>query len=217
MKQPYGMSSEILGQSLYPPSHPYNWPIVGYVDDIERATLDDLRNFFLRWYGPNNAILTICGDINSEEVIPLVEKYFGSINRGPEVKKQRANVPRLSSDIYTGYTDNVYLPLTDIVFPTVPNYHKDEAALDILAALMGEGKQSIFYQNFIKSEKAIQAGVSHPCRELSGEFHFTVLSFPDWQEDPGIYFNNIESDIRNTIAEWEERGFSDEDLSLIHI
>ena len=215
MKQPYGMSSEILGQSLYPPSHPYNWPIVGYVDDIERATLDDLRNFFLRWYGPNNAILTICGDINSEEVIPLVEKYFGSINRGPEVKKQRANVPRLSSDIYTGYTDNVYLPLTDIVFPTVPNYHKDEAALDILAALMGDGKQSIFYQNFIKSEKAIQAGVSHPCRELSGEFHFTVLSFPDWQEDPGIYFNNIESDIRNTIAEWEERGFSDEDLNMI--
>ena len=214
MNQPYGMSYEILGQTLYPPSHPYNWPVIGYVDDLDRATLEDLRNFFLRWYGPNNAILTLSGDVSSGQVIPLVEKYFGSINRGPEVRKQRANVPRLSTDIYTGYTDNIYLPMTDMVFPTVPNYHKDEAPLDILAALMGEGKQSIFYKNFVKSEKAIQAAVSHPCRELSGEFHFTVYSFPDWQEDIGIYFNNIEADIRNTIAEWEEKGFSDEELSM---
>ena len=215
MQRPYGMSGEILGQTLYPPSHPYNWPIVGYMDDIERATLDDLKNFFLRWYGPNNAILTVSGDITSKEVIPLVEKYFGSINRGPEIRKQRANVPRVSSDIYTGYTDNIYLPMTDMVFPTVPNYHKDEAALDILAALMGQSKKSIFYKNFVKSEKAIQASVYHQPRELSGEFHFTVLSFPDWQEDIGIYFNNIESDIRNTIADWEVKGFSDEDLSMV--
>ena len=124
-------------------------------------------------------------------------------------------VPRLSSDIYTGYTDNVYLPLTEIVFPTVANYHKDEAPLDMLASLMGEGRKSIFYKNFVKSEKAIQASVSHPCSELSGEFHFTVLTFPDWQEDQGIYFNNIEADIRNTISEWEENGFSDEDLEMV--
>ena len=215
ISQQYGMNYEILGQNLYPPSHPYNWPVIGYVDDLDRATLEDLKNFFLRWYGPNNAILTITGDVKSEEVLPLVQKYFGSIPRGAEVRKQGSMVPRLSSDIYTGYTDNVYLPLTDIVFPTVPNYHKDEAPLDMLAALMGEGKKSIFYKNFVKSEKAIQASVGHPCRELSGEFHFTVLTFPDWQEDQGIYFNNIEADIRNTIAEWEEKGFSDEDLEMV--
>ena len=215
ISQQYGMSYEILGQNLYPPSHPYNWPVIGYVDDLDRATLEDLKNFFLRWYGPNNAILTITGDVKSEEVLSLVQKYFGSIPRGAEVRKLGSMVPRLSSDIYSGYTDNVYLPLTDIVFPTVPNFHKDEAPLDMLAALMGEGKKSIFYKNFVKSEKAIQASVGHPCRELSGEFHFTVLTFPDWQEDQGIYFNNIEADIRNTIAEWEEKGFSDEDLEMV--
>lgn len=211
----YGMSYEILGQTLYPPSHPYNWPVIGYVDDLDRATLEDLKNFFLRWYGPNNAILTITGNVNSKEVLPLVQKYFGSIPEGVEVRKLGSMVPRLSSDIYTGYTDNVYLPLTDIVFPTVPNYHKDEAPLDMLAALMGGGKKSIFYKNFVKSEKALQASVSHPCRELSGEFHFRVLTFPDWQEDQGIYFNNVEADIRNTIAEWEETGFTDEDLEMV--
>ena len=215
ISQQYGMSYEVLGQNLYPPSHPYNWPVIGYVDDLDRATLEDLKNFFLRWYGPNNAILTITGDVKSEEVLPLVQKYFGSIPRGAEVRKLGSMVPRLSSDVYTGYTDNVYLPLTDIVFPTVPNYHKDEAPLDMLAALMGEGKKSIFYKNFVKSEKAIQASIIHPCRELSGEFHFRVLTYPDWQEDQGIYFNNIEADIRNTIAEWEEKGFTDEDLEMV--
>ncbi len=215
INRPYGLSNERLGQVLYPKTHPYNWPIIGYVDDLDRATVDDLKNFFLRWYGPNNAILTISGDVTSSQVIPLVEKYFGSINRGPEVRRQKTNVPRLSSDLYTIYTDNVYLPLTDMVFPTVPNYHKDEAPLDMLAALMGNGKKSIFYKNFVKSEKAMQAGVSHPCREIAGEFHFRIMSFPDWQEDIGIYFNNIEADIRNTIAEWEEKGFSDEDLAMV--
>ena len=87
--------------------------------------------------------------------------------------------------------------------------------MDILASLMGDGKNTIFYKNFIKSEKAIQASVSHPCRELSGEFHFTVLTFPDWQEDQGVYFNNIEADIRNSIADWEEKGFSEEDLEMV--
>ena len=215
INQPYGMSYEILGQTLYPPSHPYNWPVIGYVDDLDRATVEDLKNFFLRWYGPNNAILTISGDITSEEVMPMVEKYFASIERGATVRRQKASTPRLSSDVYTGYTDNVYLPLTDVVFPTVPNYHKDEAPLDMLAALMGDGKNSLFYKNFIKSEKAMQASVSHPCRELAGEFHFTVLTFPDWQEDQGIYYNNIEADIRNTIAEWEEKGFTDEELAMV--
>jgi len=215
INRPYGLSNERLGQVLYPKTHPYNWPIIGYVDDLDRATVDDLKNFFLRWYGPNNAILTISGDVTSSQVIPLVEKYFGSINRGPEVRRQKTNVPRLSSDLYTIYTDNVYLPLTDMVFPTVPNYHKDEAPLDMLAALMGNGKKSIFYKNFVKSEKAMQAGVSHPCREIAGEFHFRIMSFPDWQEDIGIYFNNIEADIRNTIAEWEEKGFTDEDLAMV--
>jgi len=215
ISQQYGMMGEVLGQTLYPPSHPYNWPIIGYVDDLDRATIDDLKNFFLRWYGPNNAILTIAGDVKSSDVLPLVNKYFGSIPRGADVKRQKPNVPRLSSDVYTGYTDNVYLPLTEIVFPTVPNYHKDEAPLDMLASLMGDGKKSIFYKNFVKSEKALQARVSHPCREISGEFKFTAVTFPDWQEDQGIYFNNIESDIRNTIAEWEEKGFSDEDLEMV--
>ena len=86
---PYGMFWEIKDQTLYPKGHPYSWPIVGYVDDLERVTLDELKDFFLRWYGPNNAYLVISGDVKSEEAITLSEKYFGPINRGEEVRKLR--------------------------------------------------------------------------------------------------------------------------------
>ena len=127
----------------------------------------------------------------------------------------RQNVPRLTSDVYTEYTDNIYLPMTDMVFPTIPNYHKDEAPLDILASLMGQGNNSIFYKNFVKSGKAIQAVVYNPFRELSGEFHFTVISYPNWQEDQKKYYNDIESLIRSSILEWEQSGFTDEQLEMV--
>ena len=214
INQPYGLSYEILGQNLYPPEHPYNWPVIGYVDDLDRASLEDLKNFFLRWYGPNNAILTIAGDVKSKEVISLVNKYFGGIKRGPKVRNLRKNTPRLTQDKYCGYTDNIYLPMTQIVFPTVPNYHEDEAPLDILSSLMGEGNGSIFYKKFVKSEEAMQVAIQHPCREISGEFQFIVLSYPEWGEDERLYFNNIEKKIRETINEWEETGFTDEELKM---
>ena len=184
---------------------------------MERATLQDLKNFFLRWYGPNNAILTIAGDVDPAAVIKLVNKYFGSIQKGPDVRRMRQNIPRLSTDVYNEYTDNIYLPMTDMVFPTVPNYHKDEAPLDVLATLMGKGNNSIFYKNFVKSGKAIQSIVYNPCRELSGEFHFTVISYPDWQEDQNKYFNDIESLIRSSIKEWENNGFTNDQLKIAKI
>ena len=83
---------EIKDQTLYPKGHPYSWPIVGYVDDLERVTLDELKDFFQG--GINNAYLVISGDVKSEEAITLSEKYFGPINRGEEVRKLR--IPRVN-------------------------------------------------------------------------------------------------------------------------
>ena len=83
----WGMMSEVLFQSLFPPEHPYNWPIIGYVEDLDRATLDDMKNFLLRWYVPNNATLIVSGDVDTKEVVDLAHKYFSSIKRGSVVRK----------------------------------------------------------------------------------------------------------------------------------
>jgi Predicted Zn-dependent peptidases len=83
--RPYGLVSETASKYLYPYGHPYSWLTIGYVEDLNRVNANDLKNFFLRWYGPNNATLTVGGDVNTQEVLKLAEKYFGSIPRGPEV------------------------------------------------------------------------------------------------------------------------------------
>ena len=118
--RPYGLVYEQASRSLYPYGHPYSWLTIGYVEELNRVTVDDLKNFFLRWYGPNNATLTVGGDVKPAEVVNLVEKYFGPIPRGPEVDPVKLPSVVIKSDRYVSYTDNyAKLPLLAIVYPTV--------------------------------------------------------------------------------------------------
>jgi zinc protease len=205
--RPYGMIGEINSKSFYPFGHPYSWPTIGYVEDLNRVGVDALKKFFLRWYGPNNAVLTIGGDVNTEEVVKLVEKYFGSIPRGPEVTKANQEFFSLGKeDRYISYEDNIRFPMLRMTFPSVPTYHADEPALDILAEILGQGKNSILYQNFIKTKKAVQASASNPTAELGGEFVFSILAYPDTK------LSETEALLRKSIDEFLTRGITDEDL-----
>ncbi|MGB0166631.1 MAG: M16 family metallopeptidase, partial [Luteibaculum sp.] len=204
--RPYGMLGEIANQALYPHGHPYSWPTIGYIDELNEASLQDLKDFFLRWYGPNNATLTIAGDVKADEVMKKVVTYFGPINRGPAVENMPAQIPSLDADRYVSHEDKIRFPLLQMNFPTVPNRHKDEAPLDILSDVLGGGKNSIFYQKFVKNQKALQASVSNPCSELAGNMSFTVVGFP------GTNLADTEKEIREAIAEFETRGITEEDL-----
>ena len=204
--QPYGRTYETVSLGMFPKGHPYNWPTIGWMEDLDRADVNDLKAFFLRWYGPNNATLTVAGDVKTAEVLKLATKYFGSIPRGPEVKKMDAQVPVLDQDRYISYEDNIRFPLLMMAFPTTANYSADEPALDILSDIIGGGKNSILYQNLVKSQQALQASASNPSQELSGMFSFTVLPFP------GKSLADMEAKVREAIAEFERRGVNDEDL-----
>ncbi|MEO8085226.1 MAG: pitrilysin family protein [Bacteroidota bacterium] len=211
---PYALAfGEVTSGALYPAGHPYSWPVIGFTDDLDRATLNDLKNFFLRWYGPNNAILSISGDVNPMEIVASAEKYFGTIPQCPEVKKPKANVPILASDKYASYVDNIYAPLTLMTFPTVPVFHRDEPALNLLSDMMGRGNNSIFYKNFVKNEKALFALVSHRSLELSGEYQIGLFAYPDPEVDQMKQFDQTEKDIRTTIDEFEKTGITEEALS----
>ncbi|HTE09678.1 MAG TPA: pitrilysin family protein, partial [Chitinophagaceae bacterium] len=85
--RPYGLISEVAAKNLYDYGHPYSWLTIGYIEDLNRVNVNDLKNFFLRWYGPNNATLTVGGDVKTADVVKLVEKYYGDIPRCPEVQK----------------------------------------------------------------------------------------------------------------------------------
>ncbi len=204
--QPYGMVNEVLFKSLYP-NHPYEWTPIGYVDDLDDASFDDLRNFFLRWYGPNNATLVVSGDVNPEDVKKWVDKYYGTINKCPEVRQQRATDPILPVNKYIPMTDNIYLPMTVMNFPTVPNYHKDEAALSMLGQILGGTNNSLLYKKFVKSEEAVQAGSSNNALELAGFFSIRVIA-----RYMGLSFNEVEDQINEVLQEFNKVGVSDKEL-----
>ena len=205
--RPYGLVREKVAQAMYPAGHPYSWPTIGYLEDLDNATLDDLKQFFLRWYGPNNASLTIAGDVSPEHALELVKQYFGPIPRGPEVEPMPKTPVTLEADKYISYEDNIRFPLIQFNYPTVHNFHPDEAPLDILSDILGGSKNSIFYKNFEKSQMAIQASVFHPCAELGGTFSLTVLPFP------GKTLTEMEEMIRASLTEFEERGVNEDDLT----
>lgn len=210
---PYGIVYEEIGKALYPDKHPYSWPTIGYVDDLNRATVEDAKNFFLRWYGPNNAILTVAGDFNSQETLNMIDKYFGGIKPCPEVKKLRVPPVTIPTDKYTAIKDRVYFPLNLRIYPTVPQYHKDEPALDILGMMMGGGNNSVFYKNFVKSEIAVQAGVNHGSSELSGEFSIQVVAYPPEDFNYEKTFTELDAKVKESIEEFEKTGFTDDALS----
>jgi zinc protease len=135
--RPYGRLNERVSQALYPVGHPYSWPVIGYMEDLNRVNVNDLKAFFLRWYGPNNATLTIGGDIDTAKTLAMVKKYFGSIPRGPAVDMPKKQPATLSEDRYISMEDNVHLPLLYISFPTVSGRHADEAPLDVLSNILG--------------------------------------------------------------------------------
>jgi len=211
--QPYAMAYvEEINKVLYPAGHPYSWPVIGYVDDLNRANLDDVKNFFLRWYGPNNAILSITGDFKPEDALKMAEKYFGDIKPCPEVKKLRTPPVIIPSDKYTAYRDKTYFPLNLRVYPTVPQYHRDEAALDLLGLMIGNGNNSVFYKNFVKTKEAVQANAYHNSDELSGEFTIQIFAYPPEDFNLEKLFTDLDAKVKKSIDEFAGTGITDEAL-----
>jgi len=206
----YGRFREVNAEALYPYAHPYSWLTIGKLKDLDRVNVSDLKKFFLRWYGPNNATLTVGGDVEPQKVVEMAEKYFGSIPRGPEVEEMNLEPVELEEDRYVSYVDNnIRFPALIFTYPTVPRYHKDEPALDFLAQILGTGRSSYFYQKFVKKQKAIQASVFSSTSELAGEFTMLVLPFP------GQTLSDFEEEMRQILQEFEQDGVSEEDLEKI--
>lgn len=176
---PYGNVAEFSAKNIYPYGHPYSWLTIGYVEDLNRVDVNDLKNFFLRWYGPNNAVLTVGGDINKAQVIKWVEKYFGSIKKGPDVAPTRLPLPVIESNRFVSYTDNyARLPLLSISYPAPPNYHSDIPSLECLAQVLGQGKNSMLYQYITKNQKAVNASGFLSPWELGSEVMFRITPTP---------------------------------------
>jgi zinc protease len=204
---PYRGGIETYSKTLYPYGHPYSWLTIGYIEDLNRVDVNDLKNFFLRWYGPNNAVITIGGDVKTAEVLKMVEKFFGAIPPGPKVSPVVVPAVVIDKDRYVSYKDNyAKLPALTIGYPTVPNYNKDMAALACLAQVLGQGRNSVLYQQLVKKQLSVNANASSSLSELAGEFQFTIVPYP------GKSLADMEKLFRAALDSFELRGITEDDV-----
>ena len=154
--RPYGMASIEIDKMLWPASHPYSWPTIGYMEDLTAASHDDVVQFFKTYYAPNNASLVIGGDIDFDRTRALVEKWFGEIPRGADVAPVAPPAARLTSVKRQTLTDQVRLPRLYLAWLTPRLFAPGDAALDVLSSVLTGGKNSRLYKRLIYDTQMAQ-------------------------------------------------------------
>src|SRR5687768_7356900 len=173
--RPYGMSFIRMGELLYPKDHPYHWPTIGYQEDLTAASMEDVQGFFRSWYTPNNASVVVAGDVKPADVKRLAEKYFGPIGSGKPVPKPTPRPAKLEADVREVLEDRVTLAQLSLAWPAVERWHADDAALDLFANILGQGKTSRLYERLVYREQAAQSVfASASGREMAGAVQVTV-------------------------------------------
>jgi zinc protease len=207
----YGFNQEIIAKNLYPKGHPYSWTVIGEMEDLTGATVEDVKAFHKRFYAPDNATLVISGDINKEEIKALVNKYFGEIPSGANIEKRGPIPVSLSSITRLYHEDNfAKAPQLTMVFPSIERYSKDSYALNFLADLLAGTKKSPLYTVLVKEKKLTSRVMArNNSQELAGSFTISVTANPD------INLTNVEKAVLEGLEKFEKDGFSEEDLTRI--
>ncbi|UTW55124.1 pitrilysin family protein [Kordiimonas sp. SCSIO 12610] len=209
--QPYGHTFYVVDKNLYPEGHPYNWQVIGSLEDLQNATLEDVKEFFRRWYVPNNVTLTIAGDFDPKQAKIWVEKYFGEIKRGEDISRQDKQPASLSETKKRFYEDNfARTPQLLLTWPGVHQYHKDSYALDILITYLSEGKNAPLNKVLIDDKKLTTTiFMFNRNSELAGQTMLGVRAFD------GVKLDDVQTAIDEAFADFETNGISETDLARV--
>jgi len=209
--RPYGHNQVIIDRNLYPKDHPYNWQVIGSLEDLQNATLEDVKNFYKKWYTPNNSTLVLSGDFDPKQAKEWVHKYFDEIPRGEEItpQKKESGIVTASKSLY--FEDNfARLPMLTIAWPTVELYHKDSYTLDILTQYLSRGKNAPLNQVLVDDLKLTSStSMWNWSSELAGQTQLSIRGFNN------VDLNKINDGIHNAFKKFEENGIPEKDLNRI--
>ncbi len=205
--RPYGMAPMLLQPALFPAPHPYNWTTIGDPEDLDNASLEDVRSFFQTFYTPNNASLAIVGDFDVDETLAKVERYFGDIPSGQEVNRTGRMDTTLTGAVDMEAHDRVQLPRLYLVWPALPGFTADQPALDIIGAVLGDGRSSRLYRSLVyDARSAREVRVYHHAQEIAGEFMVQVTA------NPGHTLEELEREVYRQIEDISRGDVSEREL-----
>jgi zinc protease len=207
--RPYGLADERLHELLFPEGHPYSWPTIGYMPDLESIALDDTREFYSRYYTPGNAVLVLAGDLEPERAFALAERYFGDLPAGRE--RPEAGTPGLPpppARPRLEMTDAVSFPRVFQAFATPPYGTADWVALDALAYLLADGESSRLQRSLVRDGLLAQDVDSYLFpTALCGVFGFSATA------RSGVEADRLEQEIRAAVDGVVDGGVGDAELA----
>ena len=209
--QAYGHTDAIIRKALYPKDHPYNWTVIGELEDLQAATIEDVKEFYNKFYGPSNATLVVAGDINIEETKELVNKWFGEIKRSNEVEEPKVQLVTVNETNKLYYLDKfARLPEIRITFPTVQEFHEDSYALNTLGRLLADGKNSPLYKEIVEQRRlAPSTSASQNSYEIAGKFTIRVRG------NSSVSLDTLYAAIMKGLENFDSNGVNEADLKRI--
>ncbi len=177
--RPMGLVMQVQLENLFPPNHPYHHEVIGSMADLQGASEADIKAFFNRYYAPNNAILVIAGNFETAEAKTLVEKYFGPIPAGPPIVRRTVPPAELKAPRSIAMEAKVNLPSAFLTFHSPAMYQPGDAEMDVLAAVLADGKTSRLYKRLVYDLKVAQQVSAHQWSMLNaGLFEVQVTPLP---------------------------------------
>jgi zinc protease len=199
--QPYGAVWDTIVGATYPEGHPYSWPTIGRMEDLEAATLDDVHNWFRDWYGAANAVIVIAGDVDTDDVIARVERHFGAIDSGPPITRRNQWIARMQGEKRETMQDNVPQARVHMVWNVPPDFHDDTTLLSLAARALSQGRASPLYQRLVYRDQLatdVSAGLWE--KELGSQFIIQASA------RPGVELREVEAAIREELAVFLDQG-----------
>ena len=208
---PYGHTYYVINKALYPADHPYNWQVIGSLEDLQNARVDDVKEFFRLWYVPNNVTLVLAGDFDPVQARTWVEKYFSEIKRGEPIKPMAKRPGVVKQTVKLAHEDNfAKLPELTMAWPTVEDLHPDSYALEVLAEYLSETKRAPFYKVVVEDEKlSSRVFIGNQTSELAGQFMLRSRAFE------GKPLDSVAAAVAKSFARFEQDGIPDKDLNRI--
>jgi zinc protease len=193
--RPYGLAYEQIISNLWNPDFPYHWMPIGSHEDLKAASLQDVQDFFKRFYGPENAVLAIAGDVDTARARVLVERWFGGIpGKPPPAHQQPAPVP-LTQEKRVTMEDRVQLPRLYIAWQTPKVFAPGDAALDLAGQVLTDGKSARFVKRLVMDERIAQDVSAGQMSQTLGSM-FLVVATPK----PGVTLERLEKEIDEELA-----------------
>ncbi|MBM4196274.1 MAG: insulinase family protein [Gammaproteobacteria bacterium] len=199
--QPYGKVYAQVQAGLFPPEHPYSWETIGSMEDLNAASLDDVRTWFETWYGPNNAVLVIAGDIDTKDVVARVKHYFGDIPARDTPARPEAWIPRLAATKRIAMTDRVPQPRLFMSWTSPPWGSEGAHHMAMAVAILAGNKNSRLYQRLVyRDQLATDVELDATAFEISG-----ITSF-EASPTPGVELAKMEAVVREEIERFARGG-----------